>query len=222
MRNYECNKLSILGSNANGLKNKISSLEFNISVFRPSIITIQETKAKQRSQFKLRGYETFEKIREGCLGGGGLLTAIDENLNPFEVPSDISDDTEVLIVQFSLGSDVVRVINAYGPQEDDGFNTITQFWLRVEKEIALAKDLNCKVIVQLDANAKLGADLISGDPHPQSPNGSIMWEMILRHGLVVANTSPKCMGVITRQKQTQSGLEKSVLITFWYVNLLVA
>ena len=211
MRNYECNKLSILGSNANGLKNKISSLEFNISVFRPSIITIQETKAKQRSQFKLRGYETFEKIREGCLGGGGLLTAIDENLNPFEVPSDISDDTEVLIVQFSLGSDVVRVINAYGPQEDDGFNTITQFWLRVEKEIALAKDLNCKVIVQLDANAKLGADLISGDPHPQSPNGSIMWEMILRHGLVVANTSPKCMGVITRQKQTQSGLEKSVL-----------
>ena len=45
---------------------------------------------------KLNDYQIFEKIRPGL--GGGLLTAIKENLNPVLI-SPISESAEILVVQ---------------------------------------------------------------------------------------------------------------------------
>ena len=74
-------KLSVLGTNSNGVTNKLESLKEAINTFKPTIITLQETKVKKAGKIKLKGYQIFEKTRT-LGGGGGLLTAVDQNLNP--------------------------------------------------------------------------------------------------------------------------------------------
>ena len=70
-----------MGSNSAGLKSKMESLIQNIKVFdNPSCITLQETKLRKCGTVKLNEYQVFEKVRSGL--GGGLLTAINTNLNP--------------------------------------------------------------------------------------------------------------------------------------------
>ena len=95
-------KLSLFGNNSNGLKAKMKSLRAAITIFdKPSCITIQETKLRQANFVKLDGYTVFEKQRVGL--GGGLLTAIAEDLDPVLV-SDGGEENEILVVQAKLGN----------------------------------------------------------------------------------------------------------------------
>ena len=68
----------LLGNNVDGLRNKMESLEQNIRVFSPTVITLQETNLKRKGLLKIKGYELYEKVCSNS-SGGGLLTAIDEN-----------------------------------------------------------------------------------------------------------------------------------------------
>ena len=49
--------------------------------------------------------------------GGGLFTAIDENLSPVLLRSG-QDDTEILVTQICVAGLSIRLVNGYGPQED--------------------------------------------------------------------------------------------------------
>ena len=101
-----------MGSNSNGLRCKMDSLQSAIKLYNnPSILTIQETKMRCKS-VKLPGYQVFLKNREGL--GGGLMTAVDENLSPVLVSSPKS---EILVVPSKVGN--LNVSNGYGPQKDE-------------------------------------------------------------------------------------------------------
>ena len=112
----------------------------------------------------------MKKIRVGQ-GGGGLLTAVDEDLVPVLVSTGNDDEAEIITVQIKVGKHDIRVINAYGPQEDDSNGKIFSFWQEVENEIISAKENSCLVIVQMDANAKVGKQKIKEDPNEESNNG---------------------------------------------------
>ena len=85
------------------------------------------------------------------------------------------------------------------------------FYERLEGEVKQALVDNCLVLIECDANAKLGPEVIKNDPHPQSENGSCLWSLVQRNNLVVVNSSSLCEGVITRHRTTKIGEEKSVL-----------
>ena len=122
-----------------------------------------------RGKIKLSGYQIFEQTRTGL--GGGLLTAVKENLNPVLVNTG-QDDTAILVVQVKVGNLEVRVINAFGPQEDScNKGNIWKFWQELEGEIINAKEENCAVLLEFDANAKLGSKIIANDPNCMSENG---------------------------------------------------
>ena len=114
LKNIEFN---ILSSNANGIQAKKESLLKNINVFQPTVITLQETKLRRLGTFKLPGYQVFEKVRSGF--GGGLLTAVNENLFPVLISTGKCDDSEILVVQVKTANHNIRILNAYGPQEDN-------------------------------------------------------------------------------------------------------
>lgn len=63
----------------------------------------------------------------------------------------------------------------------------------------------------MDANGKLGDQIIPGDPYSQSPNGKLLWEMIERNDLIVINSLKICNGVITRRRKTSKVSEESVI-----------
>ena len=153
---------SLWGNNVNGLKAKMSSLKANIEHFqRPSCITIQETKLRQSNSIKLNGYRIFEKNRSGF--GGGILTAVVGELEPVLI-SDCDGENEILVVQVKVGILNIRVINSYGPQEDEDWQRKLLFWNTLEKEIISAIDESCFILIQMDANAKVGAEISKGDP----------------------------------------------------------
>ena len=55
-------------------------------------------------------------------------------------------------------------MDGYGPQENWHENDIMPIWLTVEEEIAAAEIYGRSVIIQMDANAKLGSTYIKNDP----------------------------------------------------------
>ena len=203
-------KFSILGTNAAGLKAKKDSLKENIRLFNfPSVITVQETKFRKCANFKLEHYQIFEKIRPGF--GGGLLTAINKSLDPVLIQA-VNDDMEILVVQCSIGQENIRIINGYGPQEDDPINRKLTFGQTMEQEINNASnDANCMTLIQMDGNAKLGKKIIKQDPHEITENGKLLKDLIDRENLTLLNSSELCKGAITRQRVTKTKDERSII-----------
>ena len=56
------------------------------------------------------------------------------------------------------------------------------------------------MIIEMDANAKLGLNYIPGDPHEITPNGKLLAGIVERQHLVVVNGSKVCKGKITRRR----------------------
>ena len=106
----------ILGTNAAGLLNKKDSFERNIELFKPVAFFLQETKTKSKNKLKVKDYTCFEYIRKNR-GGGGLMTVVHNKMNPVSIGNETED--EVIVVEAEIGKDKIRLINGYGPQEDD-------------------------------------------------------------------------------------------------------
>ena len=176
---------------------------------QPSVVAIQETKLRQNGIVKLKGYQVFEMNRPGL--GGGLLTAVRHELEPVLVYQ-CEEESEILVVQIKVGSQKVRVFNAYGPQEHDTSAQVKlNFWHNLEKEIMSAYEENCEIVMELDANAKVGPNVIPNDPNVQSENGRYMMEMLARQNLHMLNSSELCNGTITRQRNAAGRIDKSIL-----------
>ena len=67
----------------------------------------------------------------------------------------------------------------------------------------------------MDANSKLGAQYVEGDPHAQTKNGRLLTGILDRHALIVTNgLVDKRVGLITRERTTQEGCGQSVIDFF--------
>ena len=75
----------------------------------------------------------------------------------------------------------------------------------------LAKNQSREILIQLDANAKLGNHIIYNDPHEMSANGKVFYDFVSHQDLVVLNSLDKCKGTITRERTALNRKESSVL-----------
>ena len=82
-----------------------------------------------------------------------------------------------LTVEVKVEDIQIRIINAYSPQELDHTENV-KFWYELESEIISAIDANKEIVVQLDANAKIGRDNIEGDPNEKSHGGVTMLKSV--------------------------------------------
>ena len=202
--------VSIFGNNINGLVGKWDSLESVLKQFNlPSCVFIQETMLKTKLSKKLLGYKMFDKPIRGK-ESGGLMTAIDVSLSPVEVPYGI-ENSDFLVVDITVGNMKIRTINSYGPQETDTKQNISDFWVEFENQIVQAKLDGRLVLVETDANAKLGWSLIPNDPNEMSNNGKLLRDIIVRQNLYCLNADPLCEGTVTRHRKTVHREENAVL-----------
>ena len=121
------------------------------------------------------------------------------------------NEIEILVVQILVGKHKIRVINGYGPQENENQGKIFAFWQEFEKEIIDAKEEGCLILVEMDANAKLGRGILKNDPNSISENGRILSDIINRQTLNCLNSHQLCEGSITRHRRTVHGDEKAIL-----------
>ena len=200
----------ILGANSAGILNKQESFYRNINLFNPIAFFLQETKTRFKNKLKHPNYTFFEYIRKNC-GGGGLITAVHNNLSPVQVSDD--DENEVLVVETKIGDKKLRLINGYGPQEANE-EASKSFMNRIDLEVKSSMLAGALVCIEMDANSKLGPEIIKNDPKEQSRNGKLLEQVINENNLVVVNGTNLCDGVITRQRTTIHREEKSVLDFF--------
>ena len=200
----------MFSANAAGCVRKIESLMDNIKHTDAAVVTLQETHFKKKGKLndKLPDYQIFEAIRKKQKGG--TLIAIHKALDPILI-EEYSSDFELVVVEAKLGGREVWIISGYGPQENWKVEDRMPFFVKLEEEISKAKLHGKEIIIQMDANSKLGPTVIMGDPHKQSDNGRILAEIVERNSLVVMNGDAKCKGIITRRRITKKTKEESVI-----------
>ena len=153
----------------------------------------------------------FESIR--TKQKGGTVIGVHKSLDPILI-EEYSDDFELLVVEATLGGQEVRIISGYGPQENWRIAERMPFFRALEEEIVTATSNDKAVYIQMDANSKLGPQIIEGDPHEQSENGKILAGIIDRHALSVINGSKKQSAKErSPDKETQEKKKKRVLLT---------
>ena len=200
----------MFSSNADGLGKKIHSLKNEIKETQSHIFTLQETQFKKKGRLNIKDFVIFESIRKNKEKGGSM-TGIHESLEPVLI-EEYSEKFELIVVEIKVAGKEVRVINGYGPQECWNNEEKMPFFVALEEEVSKARLEGKSIILELDANSKLGSKYIKNDPHTISPNGIILSGIIDRHDLIVANgLSQKSSGVITRKRSTVLRTEESAI-----------
>ena len=199
--------VKLFSTNGAGIMNgKVASLKAEVLSTQSNIITVQETHSRQKGKILMgKEFVTFEAIREKQ--GGGTMIAVHQDLNP-KLIEEYSNDFELLVVEIDTKEENIRVITGYGPQENWEEERRLPFFIALEIEIEKATLAGKAVIIEMDANSKLGSKYIPEDPHGMTPNGSLLAGIIERQNLIVGNGSDKCQGVITRKRVTKIELSK--------------
>ena len=208
--------LRIMGVNAAGIKCKLASMDNILKRLQPQIWTVQETKLKPNETMKLEAaniYQIYYLSRQDSQGGG-LAIGINKDIESALVREG-DDDVEALVVQVVLGDISVRIIVAYGPQENAKKDKKEKFWEFLEDEANKAELEGLGLIIQMDGNLYAGPELIKNDPNPQNNNGKLFMEFLTRNpNLIVANILSNCQGLITRQRKLENRTEKAILDFF--------
>ena len=121
------------------------------------------------------------------------------------------DDADFVPVRLNNNREGIRLILAYGPQENDPEINRNLFYQDLSFQIEQAFLNGDSVIMVGDFNAKLGKDVIGGDVHPMSPSGKLLFYLCNEYDLFVLNSSNLCKGAFTRIHNYRNKVEKSVL-----------
>ena len=118
-----------------------------------------------------------------------------------------------MTIEAKVGENKIRIINAYGPQESQENNNkeVLDFWQQMEGEIVSAFDNSCFIVIEMDANAKVGNKIIKNDPHDVTNNGKLLLDLVEHQNLIIFNALDMCSGVITRERIFEKKIERSVI-----------
>ena len=73
----------------------------------------------------------------------------------------------------------------------------------IEFELIEAENVGQGLVVQIDADASLGPNLIENDPYPQNANGKMFADFLGRNPVLTGvNSLNICKGIITRHRKT--------------------
>ena len=131
--------------------------------------------------------------------GGGTLIAAHKDLNP-KLVAEQSTDFEILVVQVETKEKDIRIISGYGTQENLEEEKRLTFFFTLETEIEKAELAGKSIVIEMDANSKLGETYITNDPHKMSLNGALLAGIIKRHALVVGNGSERSQRLFKRKE----------------------
>ena len=203
----ESNKtLKIFSTNGADIVNgKLESLKSEVKAVGATMVMVQETHCRRKGRIQLDSMVVFESIRNNK--GGGTICAVHADLDP-KLVEEYNNPFKLLVIEV-LGEK--RIITGYGPQETWEEEKRVTFFQKLEEEIVKAAIAGKSVIIEMDANAKLGKKHIPDDPHEITPNGKLLEGIIERQNLFVVNGSRKCKGNITRKRTTKNRVEESVI-----------
>ena len=215
-KKIEC---KIYGINSAGIKSKKKSFETILKTIKPTIWMVQETKLRANETISCEGLENFQVyyLNRQNLQGGGVALGVTKELKSTLV-NEGNDETEVISVKVFFKDISVRVLTAYGPQENASREKKDKFWEFLEKEVIDSELENEGLVIQMDGNLHGGQDILIKDPNTQNQNGKLFNEFLKRNPtLIVVNALDICEGLVTRKRKLESRTEIAVL-DFFIIN----
>ena len=177
---------------------------------------LQETKLKPKEKISCvdtNEFQVYYLNRQNSCGGGVALGVS----NDFEstLIREGNDDCEAISVKVFLKEIGLRVVAAYGPQENALKDKKESFWEFLEEEVNHSEFEEEGLIIQMDGNLHAGPDIIKNDPNKQNKNGQLFSEFLNRNPqLFVVNSLDICDGLITRKRELENKTEEAVLDFF--------
>ena len=216
--------------NCAGLSSKWQSFNKLINDLSPSAFFLQETKLGKKQKFNIENsdYTIFRLAREKT-GGGGLALGALNDLKPVLLKEG-DDETEAISIQIEVTKLKIRLVVGYGACDSDRQakkletsqkERKMKLWQFIENEVIEAETNEQGLIVQIDANAYVGSEIVKNDPKPQNPNGKLFADFLERNpSVIVVNNLDLCKGLITRVRKTIHKSEEAVL-DFFLINSLM-
>ena len=162
-------------ANVNGFKSKADSIKQLVAENNVDILLLSETKVYTSKAINIEGYKSFPVVRKDRQGGGIFIGVRHGSYETVMVSQ--GDDPDFITVRLKNNREGIRLILAYGPQENDPEIKRNLFYQNLSSQIELAFLSGDSVIMIGDFNAKLGKDVIGGDVHPMSPNGKLLFSL---------------------------------------------
>ena len=163
------NKLNCVGNNADGLGNKLESLE-NMLKENPAGVFIQETHFNRPGRIKTpssKKYTWYELNRTSNADkgerGGGIALGVLNSLKPSWI-SEGDDDCEALTIEIWVEGFPIRLVCGYGPQNYDKTYRKEMFWNYLNNEVINATNNGAGFILQMDGNLWAGKNIIKYEP----------------------------------------------------------
>ena len=183
-------------ANVNGFKSNADSIKQLVAENNVDILLISETKVYTSKAINIKGYQSFPVGRKDRQGGGIFIGV---RRGSYEtVMASQRDDADFVTVRLKNNREGIRLILAYGPQENDPEINRNLFYQNLSIQIEQAFLSGDSVIMVGDFNAKFGKDVIGGDVHPMSPNGKLLFSLCNKYNLFILNSSNLCKGVFIR------------------------
>ena len=191
----------------NGIQSKIKKVEDIIKMLNPHVVCLTETKSETIPI--IEGYTWTHKKRDGNKKGGGIATAIRNDVQQEEIPIELeTTDAEVCWTRIKMGKQDIYVGNYYGKQESAPVDTVQMEYDQLLAHVLKLKTLG-EVILMGDFNSKIG---IKTDKCEQntSRNGAMLEDMIKLADLQIMSTSQISNGIWTRVNRHNTS-ERSVI-----------
>ena len=90
------------------------------------------------------------------------MLGVHKSLQPVLI-SEYSETFEMIVVEIKASKNFSLIVG-YGPQDHIPVSERMPFFATLEEEIVSAKMAGKSVIIQMDANSKLGKNIIPNDP----------------------------------------------------------
>ena len=198
----------MFSNNCDGLNKKTESLKVELKRTKSTLFTLQETHVSRKGKVQIENMHIYESIRKK---EHDLMVGVHVAHQPVLI-SEYSDTFEMLVIEIRASNKEIRVINGYGPQENIEVKDRLPFFSTLEEEIVSAQISNKSLIIQMDANSKLGKEMLPRDVHEQTANGAALAGIINRNALMVVNSvEKKVNGLITRRRVTVDSTEESII-----------
>ena len=104
-------------ANVNGLKSKADSIKQLVAENNVDILLLNETKVYTSKAINIKGYQSFPVVRKDRQGGGIFIGVGHGSYETVMVSQ--GDDADFVTVRLKNNREGIRLILAYGPQEND-------------------------------------------------------------------------------------------------------
>ena len=180
-----------------------------MSKIEPEIIVIVETKAAQQNTLK-HDFKNYELVtKQVKKGKGGILCGVKKNIGTLSVleVTTVKNDN-ILSVKVSFPEISMRVVVAYGPQENDSVENKEDFFKDLSIEVEASIVNGDMLMLVGDLNSRI--ELVDGKVRAVSRNGKYLQDLVTNCDLNVLNFSEKCTGKWThviRKSQKKSVID---------------